>query len=50
MDGVKEVRPNITMHPEFGEAMSDARQAGVEVVYMLSHVEPGELIIIEERK
>ncbi len=49
MDGVKEVRPNITMHPAFGVAMSDARQAGVEVVYMLSHVEPGELLIIEER-
>lgn len=50
MDGVKEVRPNIQMHLEFGKAMADARQAGVEIVYMLSHVEPDELNIIEERR
>lgn len=49
MDGVKEVRPNITMHPEFGTAIADARQAGVEIIYMLSHVKPDELTIIEER-
>ncbi len=50
MDGVKEVRPNIQMHLEFGKAMADARQAGVEIVYMLSHVDPDELNIIEERR
>ncbi len=49
MDGVKEVRPNITMHPEFGIAMAEARKAGVEVVCMLCHVEPDELFITEER-
>ena len=50
MDGVKEVRPNTAMHQEFGEAMVRARQSGVEIVYMLTHVEPDELSIIEERR
>ena len=29
MDGVTEVRPNIRMHPEFGEAMDEAKKAVV---------------------
>ena len=45
MDGVTEVRPNIETHPEFGEAMDDARKAGVEVLFLTCHVEPGELVI-----
>ena len=28
MDGVSEVRPNVDTHPEFGEAMRDAKEAG----------------------
>ena len=34
MDGVTEVRPNIEMHPEFGEAMNDAETAGVEILFL----------------
>ena len=45
MDGVTEVRPNIETHPGFGVAMDDARKAGVEVLFLTCHVEPGELVI-----
>ncbi|MCR5802820.1 MAG: DNA/RNA nuclease SfsA [Clostridia bacterium] len=44
MDGVKEVRPNVTMHAEFGEAMDEAKNAGVEVLFLTCHVEPDEVI------
>ena len=43
MDGIKEVRPNVKTHPEFGIAMEDARRAGVEVVFITCHVEPDSL-------
>ena len=43
MDGVEEVRPNIETHPQFGDAMSEARKAGVEVVFIRCHVEPSSL-------
>jgi len=45
MDGVTEVRPNIGTHPEFGEAMEEAKKAGVEVLFFTCHVEPGKLAI-----
>ena len=45
MDGVTEVRPNIGTHPEFGEAMEEAKRAGVEVWFLTCHVEPGKLVI-----
>ena len=44
MDGVTEVRPNVTMHAEFGEAMDEARKAGVEVLFLTCHIEPDEVI------
>lgn len=43
MDGIKEVRPNIETHPEFGIAMEEAQRAGVEVVFITCHVEPDSL-------
>ncbi|MCR5746074.1 MAG: DNA/RNA nuclease SfsA, partial [Lachnospiraceae bacterium] len=43
MDGVAEVRPNTGTHPEFGVAMDDAKAAGVEVLFLTCHVEPGVL-------
>jgi len=49
MDGVTEVRPHIKMHPEFGEAMDEAAEAGVEILFFLCHVEPEELVITEMR-
>ena len=46
MDGIKEVRPNIETHPEFGIAMEEARKAGVEVVFITCHVEPDSLTFV----
>ncbi len=46
MDGVDEVRANVDTHAEFGEALIDARKAGVEVLFLTCHVEPDSLIII----
>ena len=46
MDGVTEVRANVATHPVFGEAMDDARKAGVEVLFLRCHVEPDSLVII----
>ena len=40
MDGVTEVRANETMHPGFGEAMEDAKRAGVQILFLPCHVEP----------
>ena len=44
MDGVKEVRANVATHPEFGEAMEDAKKAGVEIVFLTCHVEPDKIV------
>lgn len=46
MDGVTEVRPNVATHPEFGEAMEEARKAGVKILFLPCHVEPDEMVII----
>lgn len=46
MDGITEVRPNIGTHPEFGDAMREAREAGVEVLFLPCHVEPDGLIVL----
>ena len=40
MDGITEVRANVETHPEFGEALDDARRSGVEVLFLTCHVEP----------
>ena len=40
MDGITEVRPNISMHPEFGIAMDEAKKEGVEILFLPCHVEP----------
>lgn len=45
VDGVKEVRPNIETHPEFGLAMEEAKAAGVEILFLPCHVEPDSLEI-----
>lgn len=39
MDGISEVRPYVKMHPEFGEALEKALNAGVEVLYLQCHIE-----------
>ena len=45
MDGVTEVRPNISTHAEFGVALDEAKAAGVEVLFLPCHVEPDSLTI-----
>lgn len=34
MEGITEVRPNVTTQPEFGEALEQARAAGVKVLFL----------------
>ena len=46
MDGVSEVRPNMETHPEFGIALEEARNAGVEIRFLRCHVEPDSLKVI----
>lgn len=46
MEGVKEVRPNIATHREFGEVLQEAKNAGVEVLFLKCHVTPDSLEII----
>ena len=50
MEGVSEVRPNVSTHPEFGIAMESARKAGVEILFLKCHVEPDELIITNQTR
>ena len=45
MDGVTEVRANRATHPEFADAMEEARKAGVKAVFFTCHVEPDELTV-----
>ena len=46
MDGVSEVRANVETHPEFGTALEDAKNAGVEIRFFRCHVEPDSLTIL----
>ena len=46
MDGVTEVQPNTETHPAFGAALQEARERGVEVVFLQCHVEPDTLSIV----
>lgn len=46
MEGVTEVRPNRTTHPEFGQALEEAKKAGVEVWHLTCAVEEDRLEII----
>jgi len=43
MEGVSEVRANVETHPEFGEAMDEAKAAGVEIVFIKCSVKENEL-------
>ena len=45
MNGIKEVRPNIDTHPEFGEALKEAEKAGVKVIFLLSEITRDEIKI-----
>lgn len=47
MDGVREVRANVDTHPAFGEALEEAKTAGVRVMNLPCHVEPDRLEVCE---
>ena len=47
MPGIREVLPNTEMHPEFGTALSEAREAGVKTLYLICEVKPDSLSITE---
>ena len=46
MEGIKEVRPNIDTHPEFGVALQEAKEAGVKILYLTCKVGRDTLEII----
>lgn len=46
MNGIGEVLPNKETHPEFGEALSEAKQAGVHVLDLTCSVDKNSLEII----
>ena len=46
MDGITEVRANIATHPEFGEALEDAKRAGVQILFLPCHVEPNSITVM----
>ena len=47
MEGVTEVRANEATHEAFGDALEEARRAGVEVLFLPCKVLPDEVIIVD---
>jgi len=47
MPGVREVLPNVSTHPGFGIALTEAMKAGVKVLYLPCKVLPDELSIAD---
>ncbi len=47
MDGITEVRGNAETDPAFCEALEDAVQAGVKVIFLPCHVEPDQLSFVQ---
>ena len=45
MEGINEVRPNVETHKEFGEALADAKEAGVKVLFLKCKVKKDSLVI-----
>ena len=50
MEGITEVRPNIETHREFGQALEEAENAGVKVLYLGCAVTEDTLEIAEVRE
>lgn len=49
MPKVSEVRPNIETHPAFGEAMEQARAAGVQILILGCTIKPDSLTVDKKR-
>jgi sugar fermentation stimulation protein A len=45
MEGVHQVLPNVETHPAFGEALAEAKAAGVRVLFLGCEVEENRLVI-----
>ena len=45
MEGVTEVRANMETHASFGDALEEAKQAGVEVLFLPCKVRPDEVVV-----
>ncbi|MCR4693961.1 MAG: DNA/RNA nuclease SfsA [Pseudobutyrivibrio sp.] len=45
MEGITEVRPNVDTHPQFGQALAEAREAGVKVYFLCAKVFPDQLYV-----
>ena len=50
MEGITEVRPNVDTHPAFGEALAQAKAAGVRVFFLLCQVGRDSLDIVDQRE
>lgn len=50
VEGVMEVRPNISTQPEFGTALAEAKAAGVRVLFLLCRIGQDSLKIVEQRE
>ncbi|QFJ54126.1 DNA/RNA nuclease SfsA [Pseudobutyrivibrio xylanivorans] len=48
VNSITEVRPNIETHPEFGVALKEAIDIGVEVLNLPCHVTENEIVILEK--
>lgn len=46
MEGIMEVRPNIATHPEFGVALEEAKESGVQVLFLPCKVREDSLEIL----
>ena len=46
MNGIREVRPNQETQPQFASAFEEAMKAGVQIWFLMCHVEPDSLQII----
>ncbi|MBO5178212.1 MAG: DNA/RNA nuclease SfsA [Lachnospiraceae bacterium] len=47
MEGVTEVRANVATHKAFGDALEEAKAAGVEVIFLPCKVMPEEVVIVD---
>ena len=47
MEGVTEVRANVATHKACGDALEEAKAAGVEVIFLPCKVMPEEVVIVD---
>ena len=50
MDGVHSVRPNVQTHPAFADALEEAKEARVHILFLPCHVEPDALTVKMKEK